>query len=138
MSDYQIIIALILEQYPATQGIYLFGSYDTDDAISSSDIDVAILLPVEVEKQINSGQWIKLSCDVAAATNREKTDLIRLRQVDTVFKKEIIVADRRIYCADPIAADEFEMLTLSLYQQLQEERKEIIEDAINSGRFRHA
>ena len=58
--------------------------------------------------------------------------------MNTVFQKEIIAADRTIFCADEAAADQFEMLTLSLYQQLQEERKEIIEDPVADGRLRHA
>ncbi|MCD6344548.1 MAG: hypothetical protein J7M17_02930, partial [Anaerolineae bacterium] len=58
-----------------------------------------------------------------------------------VLQKEVIAADRRIYPAisewpaDEYAADEFEMLTLSYYQELNEERADIIEDALATGRF---
>jgi PHD/YefM family antitoxin component YafN of YafNO toxin-antitoxin module len=45
------------------------------------------------------------------------------------------MADRRIYCADAYAADEFEMLTLSYYQKLNEERREILAEGLRSGRF---
>ncbi|MEA3396520.1 MAG: nucleotidyltransferase domain-containing protein, partial [Chloroflexota bacterium] len=66
---------------------------------------------------------------------KKKVDLINLRRVPTVLQKEVIAADRRIYHADEYAADEFEMLTLSYYQKLNEERAEIIEDALATGRF---
>ena len=62
-------------------------------------------------------------------------DLTNLRQAPTVLQKEIIVADHRIYCANQYAADEFEMLTISYYQRLNEERAEIIQDALAVGRI---
>jgi hypothetical protein len=62
-------------------------------------------------------------------------DVINLRRVSTVFKKEIVIADRRIYTGDRYGAEEFEMLTLSFYQKLNEERAGIIEKALKDGRF---
>ena len=62
-------------------------------------------------------------------------DLIDLRQMSTVFQKEIIMADRRIYCRDEYAVDEFEMLTLSFYQKLNQERSEVLAEGLRSGRF---
>jgi len=52
-----------------------------------------------------------------------------------VLQKEVIAADLRIYTGDEYAADEFEMLTLSRYQKLNEERAEIVEEALAGGRF---
>lgn len=52
----------------------------------------------------------------------------------TVFQKEIVTTGRRIACADNYAAEEFEMLTLSLYQKLNEERKEILEQFFETGK----
>ena len=42
---------------------------------------------------------------------------------------------RRIYCANPFAADVFEMLALSLYQKVNEERGEIVDQVSQSGRI---
>ncbi len=61
-------------------------------------------------------------------------DLINLREVSTVFQNEIITADRRIYTGDAYGADEFEMLALSFYQKLGEERREILEEFWRTGR----
>jgi hypothetical protein len=44
------------------------------------------------------------------------------------------MADRRLYCANQYAADEFEMLTLSYYQKLNEERKEILQSFFQTKR----
>jgi len=138
MNSYQSIIDTILEHYPDVQAIYLFGSYGTENERPDSDIDVAILLPVESAKRVNHREWIKLITAIAMAEKRENIDLINLREVNTVFRKEIVMTGRRIYCADENAADEFEMLTISQYQQLQDERKDIIREAIKSGRILHA
>ncbi len=61
-------------------------------------------------------------------------DLINLRRVPTVLQKEIVATDRRIHTADEYAADEFEMLTISYYQKLNEERSEILKEIMTSGR----
>lgn len=61
-------------------------------------------------------------------------DLINLRQVSTVLQKEVISAEQRIYCADDNAADEFEMLTISYYQKLNEERADILQSFYASRR----
>ena len=39
------LIPIILESYPNTQAIYLFGSWGTEDEWPSSDVDIAVLLP---------------------------------------------------------------------------------------------
>ena len=44
------------------------------------------------------------------------------------------MADRRIFCADAYAADEFEMMTLSFYAKLGDERREILEQFRETGR----
>jgi uncharacterized protein len=45
------IIDAILSHYPATQGIYLFGSYATGEERPDSDMDIALLLPHEQAKK---------------------------------------------------------------------------------------
>jgi len=45
------------------------------------------------------------------------------------------MADRRIYTANAYAADEFEMLALSFYQKLNEERAEVLAEGLRSGSF---
>ena len=134
MTPTDMIIRTILAAYPDAQAIYLFGSYGTEDEWPDSDADIAVLLPPLQAKQVGSLVMSPLCADLASLLKRD-VDLINLRLVDTVFQKEIVFADRRIYCGDEYAADEFEMLTLSYYQRLNEERAEIINDALATGRF---
>ena len=131
------IITCILQHYPTTQAIYLFGSWGTEYQNPNSDLDVAVLLPPTTAKQVDMWEWIALSQALASIADVANVDLINLRQANTVLRKEIIAADRRIWCADESSVLEFEALIISLYHQLQFERKDIIADAIKTGRFRH-
>lgn len=54
-----------------------------------------------------------------------------------VLRKEIVIYGRRIHTADQYATEEFEMLTLSFYLKLNEERAEIIAEGLRSGKFYH-
>lgn len=134
----QKLLYQILSSYSETQAIYLFGSWGTENQSQHSDLDIAVLLPSETAKHVDPWEWLTLSQQLANIAGVEKVDLINLRQVDTVLRKEVIAANRRVWCTDESAALEFEALTLSLYHQLQFERKAIIDDAITTGRFRHA
>jgi uncharacterized protein len=127
-------VGVLLRAYPNAQAIYLFGSYGTADERQDSDVDIAVLLPHDKAKCADALAMHHTRIAMELALHRD-VDLINLRQVSTVFQKEIIMADRRIYCADAYAADEFEMLTISYYQKLNEERAEILAEGLRSGRF---
>lgn len=129
----RIIIKTVLAHYPDSQGIYLFGSHGTSSQRPDSDIDIALLLPPLQAKQASA---VALnSCSLALTRQlRITADLINARQVSTVFQKEIIAAGRLLYCADQYAVEEFEMLTLSYLQKLNDERREILQAFAASGR----
>jgi len=57
---------------------------------------------------------------------RRDVDLVNLRLVSTVFQNEIIHAGVLLYCSDEPARQEFEMLALSAYIKLSEERADIL------------
>jgi predicted nucleotidyltransferase len=127
------IVQTILTHTPQVQAVYLFGSHGTEDERPSSDVDIALLLPPEQAKAAGSLLLGELHMALAELLGKE-VDLVNLRQVSTVFQKEIVMTGRQIYCADDYAAAEFEMLTLSYYQKLNEERREILAAFKESGR----
>ncbi len=127
------IVQTILTHYPHVQAVYLFGSYGTEDERPSSDVDIALLLLPEQAKAAGSLLLGELHLALAELLGKE-VDLVNLRQVSTVFQKEIVMTGQQIFCADVYAADEFEMLTLSYYQKLNEERREILAAFKESGR----
>ncbi len=134
MNEWSAIIRTVLAHYPDVQAIYLFGSYGTEDEWPDSDVDIALLLSPQ-EAKVSKYLAMSELCFELGALLKKEVDLINLRRVPTVLQKEIISADRRIYHADEYAVGEFEMLTLSYYQQLNEERAEIVADALATGRF---
>ena len=128
------IIQVILAHYSSVQAIYLFGSYDTDKAWPNSDVDIALLFPPDEAKRAGDMTFGKARMALEQLLGKD-VDLINLRRVSTVFQKEIIMAEQRIFCADAYAADEFEMLVISYYQKLNEERADILAEGLRSGRF---
>lgn len=134
MSIENTLTQTVLAAHPDTQAIYLFGSWGTEDEWPTSDLDMAVLLPPEQAKAVDFWAWMDLAMRLEAIIHK-KVDLLNVRQVSTVFQKEVIMADRRIYTGNEYAADEFEMLTLSFYQKLNQERAEILADGLYSGRF---
>lgn len=128
------LIPIILESYPNTQAIYLFGSWGTEDEWPSSDVDIAVLLPPKEAKIVDPIYWNLVALRLSNVVHKA-VDLLNLRCVSTVFQKEVIMANRRIYTGDENAADEFEMLTLSFYQKLNQERAEVLAEGLQNGRF---
>lgn len=134
MSQQSQLIQLILNTWPDTQAIYLFGSWGTEYERPESDVDIAVLLPAPQAKKAGSLILTDLHYALQSLLNRE-VDLINLRQAPTVLQKEVVMAGRRIYCIPGIVADEFELLVLALYQKLNEERAGILAEGMSSGRF---
>ncbi|QKK02173.1 MAG: nucleotidyltransferase domain-containing protein [Pseudomonadota bacterium] len=128
------IIAEVLDAYPRVQAVYLFGSTVDGEQRGDSDIDVAVLLPPEDARRVGSLLMGALHEQLESLLGRS-VDLINLREVSTVFQNEIIASGQRIHCAHPDAADEFEMLVMSMYQKLNAERAGILSEGLGSGRF---
>ncbi|SFL71238.1 Nucleotidyltransferase domain-containing protein [Nitrosomonas communis] len=134
VSSAEQLIRLILNAWPDTQAIYLFGSWGTEYERPESDVDIAVLLPPKQAKEAGSLLFSELHQALQTAVNRD-VDLINLRLAPTVLQKEIIMGGERLFQAPGTAVDEFEMLVLSLYQKLNEERAGILAEGLRSGKF---
>ncbi len=133
MKAVDAMIDTITCRHPGVQAIYLFGSWGTADEWPDSDVDIAMLLPADVAKQQGLPDLIGTQTALSFLLHKS-IDLLNLRRTSTVFQKEVIAADRRIFTADIGAAEEFEMLVLSFYQKLNEERREVLDDFWRTGR----
>jgi uncharacterized protein len=121
------ITDIILSYYPGIQGIYFFGSYGTKEIHSESDIDIALLLPYQTSKN----ELLQTSTDCVQFLKEKfgrSIDLVNIRETSTVFQNEIINSSHERISFDADAIAEFEMKTLSEYQKLNDERKEILEN----------
>jgi uncharacterized protein len=132
MTEHEDIVRTVLTHYSDVQAIYLFGSHGTGNEWPESDIDVALLLPPEAAKIADDMPSSRCRLALENALHKE-VDLLNARQVSTVFQKEII-GGSLLYCADRRAVDEFEMLVISYYQKLNEERREILASFDSTGR----
>lgn len=130
-------IEAVLEHLPETLAVYLFGSQVDGAVHAESDLDLAVLLPFETSSTFEPWEWIKATQDIAGLIGCKGLDLIDLRKASTVFAMQIIQSGRRIHCSDVKAADDYEVLIMALYQELQEERRELVEEGIRTGRFLH-
>jgi len=122
----------VLEHFPAVQAVYLFGSCAGGNDWPGSDIDLALLLPVD--QPVPAGGLWGCPCHAALeALLHRPVDLVVARQVSTVFRKEIL-RGRVLMAPDEPARQEFEMLTLSAYQKLEQERAGILAAFQETGR----
>lgn len=127
------IIETVLAFYSDVQAIYIFGTYGTEDEWADSDADIALLLPHKTAKEAKNLLISDCRYKLEDILNK-KVDLLNLRLISTVFQKEVIAADRMIFCRDRYAVNEFEMLTLSYYQKLNEERHDILQSFYETKR----
>lgn len=133
MKEYDNTVHIVLEHYPLAQAIYVFGTFGTADERPDSDVDIAVLLPpADARRQ---PQLMLTPCHLALTDALGKSvDLVNARCVSTVFQKEIVQSGRLLFSGDDNAIAEFEMLTLSLYEKLNEERKAILDSFAETGK----
>ena len=133
-SEYdQTIIANARHGFPDVQAVYLFGSLGTEYEREDSDADIAVLLPPATAKA--EGSLVMAGCRFDLERELGRTvDLVNLRLANTVFQMRVVEEGRLLFVADPFAAATFEMLTLSFYQKLQQERAAILEQVSTTQR----
>lgn len=122
---FDALVQAILREFPGAQAIYVYGSAATGELRADSDIDLAILLPYPEAKSADALRLLPLRLELEGIAKRD-VDLVNARTVSTVLQKEILQHGRVLYAADERARQEFEMLVLSQYQRLNEERADIL------------
>ena len=126
------IVSTIRGFYPDALAVYLFGSYGTEYERPDSDVDLALLLPHARGKEAGALGFSPCARALAELLD-SPVDLVNLREADTVFQTRVIETGRLLYGAGGRATAEFEMLTLSFYQKLNDERAGILEDIVKTG-----
>ena len=110
------------------EGIYLFGSRAQDEQKPSSDWDFAYLCR---EKNIDEIVWdIKLELETKFDMS---LDMVNLYNANTILQIQVIKTGRLIWTGDTKRVKEFEYLTLSYYQKLNDERADILKDIKSRG-----
>ncbi len=131
--DMRFAIDTIVYEFPDTEAVYLFGSAVDTTLHDASDIDIAVLLPPQTAAAAGSLPYSDLRVKLEDHYHKE-IDLINIREVSAVFRMEIVMKGDRIFTGNREETEIFEMLSLSFYQKLNEERKEIVEEFYRTGR----
>lgn len=129
----EMLANICRKHYPSLQAVYLFGSRGSGTALPDSDYDVGLLLPPALSRETGALVLSPLHQELERALGAT-VDLLNLRLASTVMAKEVIANGVRVTCPDIPAADEFEALTLSFYQELNRERAAILLDFERTGR----
>ncbi len=114
---------LILESFPEIQAAYLHGSAAKGTMDPNSDIDIARLL---VPGQ-NFPMMQQLACAAELETHLgHPIDLGILSTENLVYAKEVINHGHELFSENRFRSDLFLTTCLSMYVELQEQRKEVL------------
>jgi predicted nucleotidyltransferase len=120
---------VVEELFPEALGVWVYGSHADGTARRGSDLDIAILPehPLDRLDLFHRGQ------DLALRLSRD-VDLVDLRSAPDLLRYEAIVRGIRVTARDPLACDRFETAAIAMYQNLQDEMREWIEDIAHRAR----
>ena len=110
--------------FRGAEAIYLFGSFAKNEFNENSDIDIAVLY----KEKLDRVELFKKQEELFLKFNRD-VDLVDLQDVNDVFAYEII--NNSIKLKNSKFAEDFEYRIWLRYLDLQDDRKEIIEDFLN-------
>ena len=122
MLDKENLTQTIKQLMPKARLVYLFGSQADDSATPSSDIDIAVLL----EKKMDPIARFDLEQTLAIALNQD-VDLVDLLTASTVLQNQVIMNGDLLFGGENEQTT-FEMQVMSMYQHLNEERADILQE----------
>lgn len=109
--------------------IILFGSYSRNTQNSESDIDIAFK-----GKVIDKLRMFELKQELEEIAGKD-IDLINLDDIGDSFRYEILMNGIVLYCRDSYRYDLYKLDMLREYLELNEARKEIIDNIKNGGKI---
>lgn len=117
------VARVVEELFPEALGVWVYGSFADGTARRDSDVDVAIL----AERPVRLG-WDAMDQigELASRLGRD-VDLVDLRSVPPALRFEVLSNGVRVAAKEALACDRFETSTVSAYQRLNVERREVIE-----------
>lgn len=94
---------------------YLFGSQASGSSGEKSDVDIAVMLPLEMKKEERFGLRLNLMGAISKIFKKE-VDIIVLNDIRSLFFKYIIMKEGKIiYQENEASVADFESKTLGMY-----------------------
>jgi predicted nucleotidyltransferase len=118
----------LLAAMPDLWAIYVYGSFARGEEWPDSDIDLAVLPRPEEDIP----DLLELMGKLAELTGRE-VDLVNLRKVGDVLRREVLSAGRVLHVSDANAVLSWEASAMSRYARHREEIRDILEDFKRTG-----
>lgn len=113
-----------LKERPEVEAAYLHGSAVKDTFRVDSDIDVAILSPAGTVFPLRQ----RLDCAaLLESTLGRSVDLGLLSTGNLIYAKEVIAHGQELFTKNRFHSDLFIATCLSMYADLQQQRKKVIE-----------
>lgn len=122
------LVEQLRQHWPELLAAYHFGSTANGQANTSSDIDLAILVPGKA----NALDLWQFAQTLATHVGRD-VDLVDLRAASTVMQHQIVTAGERLWARDEQAAL-YECFILSEKTALDEARSGLLQDIAQRGR----
>lgn len=109
--------------------IIVFGSYAKGTSHRDSDIDVAFFC----ENSFHNPYEVFLLAQELADDLKIEIDLVNLETASTIFKAQIHTTGTVIYTRDEFLLKNHQMIALSMYAKLNEEREIILKNISKGG-----
>lgn len=126
MMENEQIVKLIKQHCPSVKLIYLFGSRALNQHTVKSDWDIAVLNDAKIAPL---ERW-QLS-ELLASECNNNVDLVDLLEASTVLKMQIVDKGKLLFDQNNFASS-FEIQTMGMYGNLQESRKEIVDNFVTN------
>lgn len=128
----QELIANLHSVVPEALAAWLYGSAASGAMTADSDIDIAVLLPPSDTRK-TTWAFLNASQDLAALWGRP-VDLVNFRAVSCVLQKEVLSANKRLFCHDELTVANAELHALSQYRDFNERYREEFERISRTGK----
>lgn len=119
---------IALRALPDAMALYVYGSFARDEEWPDSDVDLAVLLPYEQAIPDFLALLGKLSDELG-----RPVDLVNLRTVGDVLRREVLADGVTLYVSDPDALLAWEASAMSRYARHREEIHDLLEDFHRTG-----
>lgn len=118
----------VLKEKLECEAIVIFGSYVRGTNTEKSDVDIAF----KTNKEIDSQEQFELVQELEEILGKD-VDLVNLDKITDVFRYEILMNGKTLYCKDSFKFDMYKLDMYREYLELNESRKDIIERVKNGG-----